>query len=626
MSDKNNQNENSENILINLRNKEIELIDDTFIRENPTWLQARDIILAENNIKQLNTSLLPVTLKYLDISDNIELINFTGIMNTPELTTLLLQNSGIHKLPKLPESLETLNISNTPLARKYPYIDHLINNKRNIKLVTDTPFSLGDIMINNTPIPEILHPNKNSNENSNETELEDSDKLVMITGRRETDTDIIYRVQLLNGTEQEIMKYHLHPYEPRFAERLQPQNPIDERGIPMVYTINAHGEDLLFEKPVPPGCVYVTMEECGDKTKLKDFTKLLMAFNNKPEGILEKLRDPVKHRFYLTSYFGRSFHVHYPEAEEHENRTYLDNIHVPNLSWNYKEKGCHLYKSGIYNLNNGVNFDIIGTNLDYTIAEGRNGLPYAGRYIPTPNITMEDLYYMYNESLFPTFNAIHDVMDIDDVFKPGHDSITFNTMLSNILKFEFTQSWAFKMFPGIHYNFTCRVVKKHPGRNENVIKRRRGSVLGKISNLSRLSNINVKGEIGYELLKSFVESGQDEMIALLIQKGINVNRRDSKGRTLLQDAIYSFKIPVIQELMKSPGIDRSNALEELERAKENLISNEKNIEGKLQIQKEAIEIRALLSQSSGGRRPYKNYRKTRRSKNKKHLAKYTRRS
>ena len=77
-------------------------------------------------------------------------------------------------------------------------------------------------------------------------------------------------------------------------------------------------------------------------------------------------------------------------------------------------------------------------------------------------------YNWSSRSLGKIIDAIHDVMDIDDVFKPGHDSITFNTMLSNILKFEFTQSWAFKMFPGIHYNFTCRVVKKHPGRNEDI--------------------------------------------------------------------------------------------------------------------------------------------------------------
>jgi hypothetical protein len=112
------------------------------------------------------------------------------------------------------------------------------------------------------------------------------------------------------------------------------------------------------------------------------------------------------------------------------------------------------------------------------------------------------------------------------------------------------------------------------------------------------------------------------MIASLIARGIDVNRPNEKGRTLLQEAISSFKIPTIRELMKAPGINISGALEELEATRAGLIDGEDDEEEKAEIEDEAVQIRGLLRPpvavngtvgGKGGRRPR---RKTRRSKRK----------
>jgi ankyrin repeat protein len=191
------------------------------------------------------------------------------------------------------------------------------------------------------------------------------------------------------------------------------------------------------------------------------------------------------------------------------------------------------------------------------------------------------------------------------------------------------------MFPGIHYNFACRVVNKHPGRNENVRRRRRGSVNAKVANLAQLPEANLRGELGYALLKSYVDSGQNEMIASLIARGIDVNRPNEKGRTLLQEAISSFKIPVIRELMKAPGINISGALEELEATRTGLIDGEDDEEEKAEIEDEAVQIRNLLRPSvavggpvggpvggKGGKRRRRKTRRGKRSALKRRTAKY----
>lgn len=57
------------------------------------------------------------------------------------------------------------------------------------------------------------------------------------------------------------------------------------------------------------------------------------------------------------------------------------------------------------------------------------------------DIKMDDVSYMYNESLFPTFDMVNRDPDIT-----GEPKLIFSNMEKYLDNFEFTQSWAFTCF------------------------------------------------------------------------------------------------------------------------------------------------------------------------------------
>jgi hypothetical protein len=553
--------------------------------DSEDWASATIIILRDNNIRELNTSQLPVTLEYLDLSDNpgLERIigDFTGF---PGLQNLILANTSIRKLPVLPNTLKELDIRGSPVA-KGPATTSVLSDIGEIQRYSDELLNIYDTMVD-TRGPGI--PEKS---------------LVTILEKIQSEEDILYRVETLDYGEQVVPKYYLQAYEPLFASEVLRSSHINpENGLPMVYIPITHAEDTLFEKPVPPNCVYVTVEECGKTTNATLTSKLLNAFKDEPHGMLVMIRDPVKYRRELMAYFGRSLHVHWPDAEHPGNRTYLDSIHHPCSGWNEFTKKCYITKSGIYNLDNRTNFDLDIRDITKKMNELVPNLDCL-------NITDENLHYIYNDSIFPSLNIVRRKLEFVD--RP----ITYNTLNTQIESFNFTQSWAFKMFPGIHYNFSCRGIKKHADPNERKDRRRRLSLEGKLNNIGKLSNSQVYGELGQRLLVSFVESGQNEMIASLVSRGINVNVRDPSGKTLLEKAISKFQIPVIQELMKKPDIDTTGILEEgglLDRTTAEFLDGEEDEEEIAGIHKDAETIRKLVARSSGGRRKTRYNKKARR--------------
>lgn len=550
------------------------------------WASATVIILRDNKIRELNTSQLPLTLEYLDLSDNpgLERIigDFTDSSGIPiRLQHLLLQNTSIRKFTRLPETLRELDIRGSPVAKGLA-TSSVLRDIAEIQRYSDEPLNIYDTMVDTRGPGE---------------------SLVMILQKIQSEEDILYGVETLDHGEQVVPKYYLKAYEPLFASEV-PRSPHinPENGLPMVYTTKTHAGDILFEKPVPPGCVYVTVEECGVNTNATLTTKLLLAFKDEPRGILHMIRDPITYRRELMAHFGRSLHVHWSGAEHSGNRTYVDSIHTPCSAHKYNNK-CYIAKSGIYSLDNRINFDLDIRDMTETLGELIPNLECL-------NITSKNLHYIYNDSVFPTLNMVERKLEFVD--RP----ITYDMLNTQMESFKFTQSWAFKMFPGIHYNFSCRAVKKHIDPNERKSRRRRLSLEGKLNNIGRLSNSQVHGELGQRLLVSFAESGQSEMIASLVSRGINVNIRDSSGKTLLEKAISKFQIPLIRELMKKPDIDTNGILGEgglLDRTTAEFLDGEDDKEEIGDIHKDAETIRKLVARSSGGRRYLKKgARKTRR--------------
>ena len=577
--------------------------------DDPNWLKADGIFLQDNGITELNADLLPRRLKYLDMTNN-PISKVYG--KIPEgLISLVLSGTHIEKLGILPDTITELVIDRTPLAKKYR-INGDIRDKSIMKRLSDIPFEEGTIMVDNTPGGRDID-NSNSDVSNNNSvnpnnidggsraayNSDDTRHLVMILSRLEDEKDIKYRVQTLNDGEKIVLKQHLEPYEPKNADQIKPlalTNP------PMVYTKEGHGEDILFIKPVPPGCVYVTIEECSVLSS--NWGKLLFAFEDKPAGIREKLRDPVRHKKALLAHFGRAFHVHYPEAERYGDRTYVEAIHYPFLAWNRDKKDkCKIGKSGVLSLDDNNVF------VDETIPSDE---PYDEeqvlKVINRNDITDEDLHKLLDGSKFPTYEMIKNDLSYYKPFKlkidendTEGDPLTYTILRETMNRYAFSQSWSFKMFPGVHYNFSCRDIAKHPITNERVGRRRLNSLEGPANNINAMTEEEIRGDIGYMIFSEYAMSDSMPLVSKMIEKGVDVNKKDAAGKTLLQKASSKFRVPLVKELLKAPSIDRTGAVEAVEESVAKILADTASEEQKAVYRKNADELIAILRGVSGGR-------------------------
>jgi hypothetical protein len=594
--------------------------------DDPKWLEANGLFLQHNNITELNADTLPKGLKFLDLTDN-PITKITGTFPSG-LLSLVLTKTKIEKLGLLPESLTELVINDTPMAKKYG-IDSDVRNKDMIKRLSNITIEHGTIMVDNTPgerdiednsnnnsiqpdvneikenkpsVNEVNESNNNSLPNVNEMgggapkpkaayNSDDTRYLVMILEKVEDEKDIQYRVQTLNQGEKLVFKQHLEPYEPNRANEIKP---LDLTNPPMVYTKEGHGEDILFEHPVPPGCVYVTIEECSILSS--NWGKLLFAFQDKPAGIREKLRDPIRYKRELHAHFGRAFHVHYPGAERHADRTYIDCIHYPFLAWNREE--CKIGKSGVLSLDDKNVF------VDESIVSKK---PYDEdqvlKVVDHNNITDEDLHKLLDGSKFPTYEMVK-----EDIPYTEDGKLKYTDLKKVMDRYAFTQSWSFKMFPGVHYNFSCRDIAKHSEENERIGRRRAQSLEGPSNNINAMTNDEVKGDIGFGILSGYVDAGILPMIPKMVARGVDVNRIRPDGKTLLASVAGRFRVDTVKELLKVPGIDKGGAVEAVEESVTKMIEGTKDEDKKKRFRKEADELIAILKGIAGGKR---NRKKTR---------------
>jgi len=264
---------------------------------------------------------------------------------------------------------------------------------------------------------------------------------------------------------------------PKFYERLTAEV---GAGAMNTYMTLGHGRELFVEElPVPQGCVYVTFAICGGVSK--DVFRLLNAIRDPHISLL--LADPVKNLRVLTTYFGKSLHVHYPGAKNPTSRTYYNTSFLPLVSW--KTDKCTLGKSGLYRIGGSVS--------DFSMPDPLVRTPYVSES-DCDNITHDELEHMFAGSLYPTYDMF--VEDLD----PERTN-TYDIMIHNARKFRYSQAWAFQMFPGVHYNFLCRG-SSHPDeepvelneRTTEFIARRRG--LSNAAALELLGALNVSGATG----------------------------------------------------------------------------------------------------------------------------------
>jgi len=549
----------------------------------PNWSSVKILNLAGNDIEHIDASDLPPNLEYLDLSDN-PLRIIKGLF--PEtLKYLILKNTRVGKLPILPETLLDLVIQGSPISKKYDMETQSgISDKMTIQRISGKSFEKYETMLDNSPkqTKNNIKVNSNLNELNSEINMTNlggammrggmgTTPLVMILDHRETDDDIIYKVQTLNAGEKEVMKQFLEPFQPMYASDA-PTIPL-VAGKPSVYFNSSHGEDIFFEKPVPPGCMYITLHECGILTQLKNYYSIMLAFDDIPKGIKAKLRDPLKYKDELAREFGFTFHIHYPEAPHPSDRTYLESIKFPFV--NFKNTK-HFIKSGMFSLDNDNHFTDTSKEDEDQVTH-----TYTGSF------NTSNLKKMYEDSIFPTYKIVkHHLADTEHTYEE----------LNNLMKkFKCTQSWLFKKFPGIHYNFSCRAIYHHNSDNDRIYQRRRKSLEGAEAYINQMSNNAIQSKATREMLERYQDEGIPHMIEKLVNRGINLNEPSEYTELRpLQEAVAFMQKDIVAVLVKAKGIDKSNTDYLLKRGLKYKLSQARTEKEKQEIRETAAEIHRLL--------------------------------
>ena len=557
--------------------------------KEPSWSSIKILNLATNDIEHIDASQLPPILEYLDLSDNPLRIIKGRFPET--LKHLILRNTRVGKLPLLPETLIELVIQGSPISKKYDMESQTgISDKITIQRISGKPFEKYETMLDNSQkqtknnIKVNIKVNSNLNESNSEINMTNiggamiggdqrsSTPLVMILDHRETDDDIIYQVLTLNAGEKEVMKQFLEPFEPMYANEA-PTIPLVP-GKPSVYLNSSHGEDIFFEKPVPPGCMYITLHECGISTRLRNFYNIMLAFDDIPKGIKAKLRDPLKYKDELAKEFGFTFHIHYPEAPHPSDRTYLESIKFPFVNFNDTKA---FIKSGMFSLDNDNHFT------DTSKEEGVEQVTH--EY--TGSFTKLHLLEMYEDSIFPTYDLVKHHL--------ANSEPTYGELNNLMKKFKCTQSWLFKKFPGIHYNFSCRAIFHHNYNNERIYQRRRKSLEGAEAYINQMSNNAIQSKATREMLERYQDEGVPHMIEKLVNRGINLNEPSEYSELRpLQEAVAFMQKDIVAVLVKAKGIDKSHTDNLLKQGFKYKLSKARTKEEKQEIRETAAEIHRLL--------------------------------
>jgi hypothetical protein len=194
---------------------------------------------------------------------------------------------------------------------------------------------------------------------------------------------------------------------------------------------------------------------------------------------------------------------------------------------------------------------------------------------------------MYEDSIFPTYKIVkHHLADSEHTYEE----------LNNLMKkFKCTQSWLFKKFPGIHYNFSCRAIYHHNSDNDRIYQRRRKSLEGAEAYINQMSNNAIQSKATREMLERYQDEGIPHMIEKLVNRGINLNEPSEYTELRpLQEAVAFMQKDIVAVLVKAKGIDKSNTDYLLKRALKYKLSQATSEKEKQEIRETAAEIHRLL--------------------------------
>ena len=213
---------------------------------------------------------------------------------------------------------------------------------------------------------------------------------------------------------------------------------------PSIYCMSGHSCDSLELRDVPPNCIYITFGLCGSATAVdNNHYKFIDMFKNNHIY----LQNPIKYLPKLHEIFNYNIHIHYSEAKDPEMRKYVNSKYTPLLNFKIKHENIEIHKSGLYS---------IGSNLLGKITNIKD------------TITKDNIKFLYENSLYPTTDYI-----INNIFTNSNISYSnLNKYIDELLTID--QETLFKYYPGIYYNFSCRVdCNNHTPKSIDFIKMRR---------------------------------------------------------------------------------------------------------------------------------------------------------
>ena len=275
-----------------------------------------------------------------------------------------------------------------------------------------------------------------------------------------------------------------------------------------IYYMGSHGCDTDEELDVPKGCVYVTFAECSLSNYINDsYSKFLEMFSK--NDIL--LKDPINNLEKLQKIFGKSLHIHYPEAKDRQMQKYFNNMYDTLLGWDDKIDGCYALKSGLYSI--GTNVMITGED---TITRPSNSV----KFKKLSGIVKEtDINYLYKDSLYPTLEDL-------EIYRVRSANYPYFTEYESQI-FKVDQKTLFEYFPGIHYNLACRVDCKnnHKPSLKHLLRRQE----------SNSGDLVERGFLPYDEKREgiyyFFKKGDLKKVEELIDDGMFINEVNVDGKS-----------------------------------------------------------------------------------------------
>ena len=301
-------------------------------------------------------------------------------------------------------------------------------------------------------------------------------------------------------------------------------SPENERSEPRpIYSFFGHAGHLDSQLDIPPGCMLITLAQCGEVSEYGNdtlpFRKLTTMFEF--PGFVNILSDPIRNKTIIESVIGAPISINHPNASHPVKQKYYDIKYGGHLVSYSSPRVVH--HSGLYKA---------GTNTSFHT-----------KMYPEKEIgNTKFIDFMFpDEVIYPTREDVLGAIAGPLEGKKGMD------LVDNIGEmFSVNQSTLFRDHPGIYYHMTCRVplsrddmfgvrigLRKQLSRSENDIPdyNHNPHLFYKLLESGHINNKKHQGVIGQSYR---LPLGVDYSNYIYENKAPRFKGLDEKGRQLIE--------------------------------------------------------------------------------------------